>query len=281
MFLTILQKALVSFCWLYDNLVSFYYIIFIFMKRHQIILDKLDREKHVEVLDLCMSLSVSAVTIRKDLKLLEGKGLLFRTHGGASLKNPYANDRPVIEKEKISVTEKTGIANAAAATITNNDSILIASGTTVQALAKAIDPEKRLMVVTSSLNVAAELTKNPNIDILQLGGYVRHSSSSVIGDHAGRILESMSCSKLFMGVDGIDLEYGLTTSNLEEARLNQKMMASTNKVIVLVDSSKFGKRSFAKICEISQIDLIITDKGISRKTLERIEGEGVNVSTIE
>ena len=108
------------------------------MKRHQTILDKLDEDKHVEVLDLCMILGVSAVTIRKDLKFLEEKGLLFRTHGGASLKNPYANDRSVIEKEKISVIEKTGIANAASAIISNNDSIIIASGTSVLALAKAL-----------------------------------------------------------------------------------------------------------------------------------------------
>ncbi|TPN87009.1 DeoR/GlpR family DNA-binding transcription regulator [Aquimarina algicola] len=251
------------------------------MKRHQIILDKLNQEKHITVLELCMTLGVSAVTIRKDLKLLEEKNLLFRTHGGASLKNPYANDRPVTEKEKLSVTQKTGIANAAATFITDNDSILIASGTTVQALAKAIDVEKRLTVVTSSLNVALELTKNKNIEILQLGGYVRHNSSSVFGDHALQILENMSCSKLFMGVDGIDLNYGLTTTNLEEARLNKKMMASANKIVVLVDSSKFGKRSFAKICELTQVDHIITDKDISKKTVRKIEEKGINITIVE
>lgn len=262
-----------------DSLLYIYKVTGV-MKRHQIILDKLDQEKHVEVLDLCHLLNVSAVTIRKDLKLLEEKGLLFRTHGGASLKNPYANDRPVVEKEKFYVTEKSAIANAAAATIVDNDSILIASGTSVQALAKAIDPEKRLMVVTASLNVAVQLTNNDNVDILQLGGYVRHSSSSVIGDHAAQILENMSCSKLFMGVDGIDLEYGLTTSNLEEARLNKKMMASTNKVIVLADSSKFGKRSFAKICTISQVDEIITDKDISPQLVKKLEKKGVSVHIV-
>ena len=154
------------------------------MKRHQTILDKLDEDKHVEVLDLCMILGVSAVTIRKDLKFLEEKGLLFRTHGGASLKNPYANDRSVIEKEKISVIEKTGIANAASAIISNNDSIIIASGTSVLALAKALDPEKCLTVVTSSLNIALELSRNKKVKVLQLGGFVRQSSFSVIGDYA-------------------------------------------------------------------------------------------------
>ncbi|WP_375241304.1 DeoR/GlpR family DNA-binding transcription regulator [Polaribacter sp.] len=250
------------------------------MKRHQIILDKLDKEKHIEVLDLCMLLNVSAVTIRKDLKLLEKKGLLFRTHGGASLKNPYANDRSIIEKQKISVIEKNSIADAAAAIISDNDSILIASGTTVQALAKAIDPEKKLMVVTSSLAVSLELINNNNIEILQLGGYIRHSSASVIGEYAMKILESMSCSKLFIGVDGIDLDYGITTSNLNEADLNKKMMASANKIIVLADSSKFGKKSFAKVCSLTNIDRIITDKGILPNMLRNLEKKGVTVQVV-
>lgn len=247
------------------------------MKRHQFILDRLHRDKHVAVLDLCASLKVSAVTIRKDLKFLEGKGLLFRTHGGASLKNPYANDRSVIEKEKLSIVEKSHIAQTAARLIQDNDSILIASGTTVQALARAIDPDQVLMVVTSSLTIASELSQNKNMKVLQLGGFIRQSSFSVTGEYAVKILESVSCSKLFIGVDGIDLEYGLTTSNFEEAGLNRKMMASANKLVVLVDSSKFGKRSFARICPLSQVDLLITDNGISPQLIKEIEEQGVSV----
>ena len=100
------------------------------MQRYEIILDKLQREKHVEVLSLSQDLEVSAVTIRKDLKALENKGMLFRTHGGASLKKLYINDRPLTEKEKIHIEEKTEIAKAASNLIVENDSIIIASGTT-------------------------------------------------------------------------------------------------------------------------------------------------------
>ena len=205
---------------------------------------------------------------------------MFRTHGGASLKNPYANERSVIEKEKMSIIEKTGIANAASTHIVNNDSIIIGSGTSVQALAKALDPEKSLTVVTSSLNVSLELNKNKNIKVLQLGGFVRQSSFSVIGDYAIQIFKDVSCSKLFIGVDGIDLEYGITTSNLDEARLNQKMIESANKLIVLADSSKFGKRSFGKICPLNKVDLIITDKDISQQMLKKLENKGVGIQVV-
>ncbi|MEH6681637.1 MAG: DeoR/GlpR family DNA-binding transcription regulator [Sediminicola sp.] len=250
------------------------------MKRHQTILNKLEKEKYIEVLDLCQLLDVSAVTIRKDLKLLEEKGLLFRTHGGASLENPYINDRHVHEKEKISVEEKSGIAQAAARTISENDSIIIASGTTVQALARSIKPVGKLMVITSSLHVVLELLRFKEVDVLQLAGYVRHSSASVVGNYAQQILESVSCSKLFLGVDGIDLEYGLTTTNLEEAQLNRKMLSSAQRTIVLADSSKFGKKSFAKICGLEEIDEIITDNGVPPSILEKLEDMGIVVNIV-
>ncbi len=250
------------------------------MKRHQDILERLQEEKYVEVSDLCKSLNVSAVTIRKDLKILEEKGLLFRTHGGASLDNPYINDRPVNEKEKISVSEKNEIAEAAAQLILENDSIMIASGTTVQALARCIRPKGKLTVITSSLNVTLELIKFKEVEVLQLGGYVRHSSSSVVGNYAAYILDNISCSKLFLSVDGIDLEYGLSTTHLEEAQLNKRMLTAAQKIILLVDSSKFGKKSFAKICDLEQIDEIITDKGISLSLIEKLEEKGITVTVM-
>src|SRR5690348_4646156 len=98
-------------------------------ERHQLILDKLHKEGDLNVVTLCKELKVSRVTIRKDLKLLEEKSLLFRTHGGATLRNPYAIDRPVNEKEKLQSAEKVKIASAAAQLIDDDDSIIIASGT--------------------------------------------------------------------------------------------------------------------------------------------------------
>ncbi|SFU75085.1 transcriptional regulator, DeoR family [Pustulibacterium marinum] len=251
------------------------------MKRHQTILRKIEEHKYVEVADLCKELNVSAVTIRKDLKFLEEKGLLHRTHGGASLDDPYISDRSVNEKEKIKVEEKSTIAKEAAKRVKEHDSILIASGTTVQALAKAIEVKEKLTVITASLNVAQELIRYKHIDVLQLGGYVRHSSSSVVGVQAAFILENISCSKLFLGVDGIDLEYGLSTTHLEEAQLNQKMIKAAERTIVLADSSKFGKKSFGRICSLDDIDEIITDSGISKSILPMLEEKGIVVTIVD
>lgn len=250
------------------------------MKRHQAILDLLEKENYVSVQQLCDLFKVSAVTIRKDLKLLEDKGLLFRTHGGATVENPYINDRHVSEKEKLHVSEKEAIAKAAVKLIKPNDSIMIASGTTMQALAKTLSIEEQLNITTSSLNVSLELTKSPYYDILQLGGTVRHSSSSVTGHFSQAVLENISCNLLFLGVDGIDINHGCTTTSLEEAMLNKKMISSAQKVIVLADSSKFNRKGFGKICNLSEIHHIITDSGISHTLAEEIQSMGIQLTLV-
>jgi DeoR family transcriptional regulator of aga operon len=248
--------------------------------RHQIIISKIKQEGRVNSVTLCEELKVSSVTIRKDLKLLEEKGFLFRTHGGATLQNPYIIDRPVDEKEKLHLAEKMRIGVAAAKLLQTDDSILIASGTTVQALAKSIQPKGSLTVITSALNVALELIHHPGIEVVQLGGMLRKSSSSVTGPYAEHILGDFSCSKLFLGVDGIDLEFGLTTANVMEAHLNREMIKVSQKTIVLADSTKFGRRGFGKICEFEDIDEIITDKGISDFTLKALEEMGIKVTVV-
>ncbi|WP_118196735.1 DeoR/GlpR family DNA-binding transcription regulator [Albibacterium indicum] len=248
--------------------------------RHRIILEKIKKEGKVNVLDLCEMLDVSSVTIRKDLKQLEDKNLLFRIHGGATLNNPYTMDRPVNVKEKLQTEEKNKIGITAASLIEPNDSIIIASGTTVMALARHIKTKESLTVITSAIQVAEVLLQNPEVDVLMLGGLLRKSSSSVMGPYAEEILKDFFCSKLFVGVDGIDLENGLTTTNVMEAHLNRQMMSVSNKTIVLADSSKFGKRGFGKICDIDEIDQIITDDGISPHTVDQLEAKGVKVIVV-
>ncbi|SFP59918.1 DeoR/GlpR family DNA-binding transcription regulator [Parafilimonas terrae] len=249
-------------------------------ERHQLILEKLHQEGDLNVISLYKELRVSRVTIRKDLKLLEEKGLLFRTHGGATLKNPYTIDRPVNEKEKLQSGEKSKIGAAAARLIDDNDSIIIASGTTVLALAKKIQNKKNLTVITASLNVALELLQQPDIEVLQLGGILRKTSSSVTGPYAQSILADFSCTKLFLGVDGIDLEFGLSTTSAMEAHLNRQMIEASQKVIVLSDSTKFGKRGFGKICGLDKVDRIITDAGISEHFVKQLENLGIEVTVV-
>ncbi|NGF56920.1 DeoR/GlpR transcriptional regulator [Parapedobacter sp. SGR-10] len=229
------------------------------VERHQYIIKQIKKNGHVSVLDLCEELEVSSVTIRKDLQFLEDSGLVYRTHGGATGHNPYQTDRPVFEKEKIHEREKLLIAKEASKLITSNDSIIIGSGTTTQFLAREMNPIGDITVVTSALNVTLQLLKHQNVEVIQLGGSVRKSSTSVTGAYAHSVLSNFFCSKLFLGVDGIDIDYGISTTSAQEAMLNQKMIEVAQQVIVLADSSKFGRKSFGKIVDFSRIDIIISD----------------------
>jgi DeoR family transcriptional regulator, aga operon transcriptional repressor len=249
-------------------------------KRHQFILNRLQEQGFVNVTELSDELKVSVVTIRKDLKLLESRKLLFRTHGSATPSNPFISERNIHEKEKISVDQKVRIAKAAMMSIEPGDSIIMGSGSTILELANQLKTVKPLTVITASLNVAQVLNINPDIEIHQLGGVIRKSSNSAVGHFAERMMEGFSCSKLFLGVDGIDPEYGLTTTSAQEASLNQVMIKSAQRVIVLADSSKFGRRGFGKICDLSAIDEIIADCEASPTLVKRVEELGVTVHLV-
>ena len=249
-------------------------------ERQSIILELLIQHNSILVTDLATHLNVSSVTIRKDLTDLEREKKLYRNHGKAILIDPYIDNRNVSEKEKLYVEEKRLIGMKAASLIAPKDSILIASGTTMHALARSIVPVDELTVITASMEVSNILASEKNIYIIQLGGILRHSSLSVVGKYAENILADFSCSKLFIGVDGIDLDFGITTTNMMEASLNRVMMQTAQKTIVLADSSKFGRRGFGRICSMERIDCIVTDDGISEQYRRLIEEAGVDLIVV-
>ncbi len=238
------------------------------------------RHELIQVSDLASLLDVSTVTIRKDLTELEKANKLYRSHGKAILINPYISNRPLNEKEKLATEEKKLIGKTAASLISKDDSIIIASGTTMLALARAIQPINRLTVISASLQVSDILADNDAIDIIQLGGSLRESSRSVVGKFAEQPLEEFSCSKLFLGVDGIDLDFGITTTDIRES-LNRAMMRTAQKTIVLADSSKFRRRGFSKIANMDEIDQIITDSNITEKIAQRIKELGIELTIIQ
>lgn len=249
-------------------------------QRYRVILDELEKKSYVSVQDLSELLGVSEVTIRKDLKELESKNLLLRDHGGANAVSSLIDDRHIDEKEKIMVDEKIRIANAAIQMLNKNDRIIIASGTTLLYFARKIPMTEPLTVITSSVKVSLTLCYNPNVEIIQLGGFMRKSSASVIGPYTEQILRELMCNKLFIGVDGIGIDFGLTTSNLGEAHLNQYMLDAAKEVIVLSDSSKFGKQGFGKICDIDRVHHIITDKDAPQHVLQVFRDKGMKVTLV-
>lgn len=249
-------------------------------EREVLILRRLKEHGYVTVSDLSDRLDVSEVTIRKDLKRLEGRDLLHRTHGGANLRNPYVVDRPLDEKVTEYAEEKRRIGQAAAELVGDRDSIILASGTTMTQVARHLENSPGLTVITSAMNVALEVTSLQDVEVTMLGGMVRRTSKSVIGAYAQDMMREYACDKLFLGVDGLDLDYGLTTANAPEARLNQCMIQSAERVIIVTDSSKFGRRSLRRICGLDAVHRVITDNAVDSDVVDELEDHAIFVDAV-
>lgn len=250
-------------------------------ERHNLIVQTLLRQESASVAELSAQLQVSAVTIRKDLSELEAAKKLYRSHGNAILIDPYINNRTISEKAKLASHEKSVIGYYAAQLVTKDDSIIIASGTTMLSFAHNIEPKHHLTVVSASLKVSEALGPSEAIDVIQLGGTVRRSSLSVVGSTAEVFLRDMACSKLFLGVDGFDPSFGITTTDIREADLNKAMMRAAQKTIVLADSSKFGRRGFVKIADFDDVDMLITDSNLPDKAAAALESTGVDLRIVD
>lgn len=246
-------------------------------ERYQFILDRLERKGFVSVQELAEALDVSSPTIRKDLRVLESQNLLVRSHGSASKVLPNVMDVSINVKAAKNKDMKNKIASAAQNLISQEDAIILASGSTVTAFAQILQPLDSINVVTPSLGIALLLNDRSNIDVMMLGGKLYKNSVSVRGEYAALGLKNINCSKLFIGCDGINIETGITCATIEEAKLTNEMMAASEKTILLADSTKFGRRGFGKICPLEDIDIIITDDGIPDEMKEHIEEFGVTV----
>ena len=248
-------------------------------ERHKYILDKLNKYGFVRITDVANELGVTKVTIRKDVKILESKGLLYKVHGSARSANPHVADTDVHVKGNVNREEKERIARKAVELLNDNDSIIMASGSTIYAFAEAIKREFRshLNVVTTFLKTSVLLNDVEEINVVQLGGSVHKKSLSVRGEYAAQGFENVICSKLFFGADGIDSNFGITCATAEEAALTQKMMRASAKSVVLADSSKFGQRGFGRICALEDIDVIVTDERIPEQMISIIEEAGVDL----
>jgi DeoR/GlpR family transcriptional regulator of sugar metabolism len=246
-------------------------------ERRQEIVQMVQQLGRVEVGDLSRQFKTSEATIRSDLKRLHLQGFVQRTHGGALNPELVNIDRSLHQKSKLRAEEKQRIGKAAAALINDGESIILDSGTTTQQIAKHIKSRKNLKVITNGVNVAMELLGAPGIQLILLGGLVRQNSFSTVGHFAKEMLEQFSADKLFIGADACDLDFGITTPNMEESQVNQAMVRIVKEKILVADSSKFGKRSLARIMSLSELDKVISDSALPANIQSELRGNGVEV----
>jgi DeoR/GlpR family transcriptional regulator of sugar metabolism len=243
------------------------------------IMRKLGLEKRLMINDLTKEFNTTSVTIRKDLDVLQRQGLLKRTHGGAILYRPLYHGLGLTEKEKLNADEKQRIANEAVKLISEGDVIILDSGSTTTQLARNMKKFKNVTVITNAFNIALEL-ESTDMEIILTGGSLQKKSSTLFGPLAENMLKNISADKLFLGGDGIDYEIGLTTPDINEANTSRVMKQQAGENILLVDSSKFGRRSLGVICRIEEIDKIITTKIMDKDEIQKLNDMGVEVVVV-
>src|ERR1700730_14021952 len=247
-------------------------------ERQRAILEILSRDGRVVVVDLAKQFQTSVVTIRKDLEILHMKGRIHRTHGGALTVRESALEDPTLrEKEKLHRKEKLQIAAAAVRMVAEGQVVILDSGTTTTAIARALRNFQNLTIITNAVNIAAELSGS-NLEVILTGGNLRKNSFSLVGPLAEETLRRLNADILFLGVDGFDVQYGLSTPNILEAKVNRAMMDISKVAVAVCDSSKFGKRSLSLIAPPSALQMVITDRGISKADLNTLKKSGVEVT---
>jgi DeoR family transcriptional regulator of aga operon len=243
------------------------------------ILERLSSEGSVSVVDIATALEVSTATIRRDLRLLEEQRLLGRTHGGA-VPQGVLYELPLRYKSTRQPEQKLRIEREAATRVLEGWAIGLTGGTTTTEVARALVDRPRLTVVTNALNIASELAVRPNLKLVVTGGVARPESYELVGPIAEASLQGLNLDVVFLAVDGISPDAGLTTHHEIEAGTNRALMERARRVIVVADSSKIGRVTFARICDLAGVDELITDDGADREAIAAVEAGGVSVTIV-
>jgi DeoR family transcriptional regulator, fructose operon transcriptional repressor len=249
-------------------------------ERQQAIL-KLARERgRVEVPGLAEEFEVTAETVRRDLKALARAGMVRRVHGGAIPVGRLDFEPDLSEREATAVAQKERIARAALAELPEEGSVILDAGTTTAALAAALPLDTTLTVVTHALPLAARLADHPGIELHVVGGRVRHRTRAAVDAWALRTYGEITADVLFLATNGFSTDSGLTTPDLAEAAVKRTLIAAARRVVLLADSGKFGQQHFARFGALGQVQLLITDDGLSPADARAIEAAGTEVARV-
>jgi DeoR family transcriptional regulator of aga operon len=242
------------------------------------ILDQVGERGRVDVAELATALGVSGATIRRDLQSLSRSQLLVRTHGGATANSP-GDEVPTRVKAALHQREKRMIGRAAAALIADGAVVGMTGGTTVLELARALSERRGITVVTNAINIAAELAGHAGIRLVVVGGIAR-PSYELVGPAAEAMLSNYHLDLAFIGVDGLTPEEGCTTYDEMEAQTDLAFLSRARRSVVVADSTKIGRVTFARISLLSGVTDLVTDRGAQPEQLTALRQAGVQVLAV-
>ncbi|MGX1883141.1 DeoR/GlpR family DNA-binding transcription regulator [Streptomyces sp. NPDC055287] len=249
-------------------------------ERQQEILRLARESGRVDVLSLADTFQVTAETVRRDLKSLDRAGLLRRVHGGAIPAGRLDFEPDLAERESTAADEKDRIARAALAELPETGSVILDAGSTIGRLAADVPLECGLTVVTHALPVAARLADHPGIDLHLVGGRVRHRTRAAVDAWALRAYGEIRADVAFLATNGFSPPGGLTTPDLAEAAVKRAVVAGARRIVLLADSAKYGQEHFARFGGLADVDLLITDTGLSPEDADAIRAGGTEVQCV-
>lgn len=246
-------------------------------ERLSAILNRVADTGSVDVGDLADRLRVSGATIRRDLQSLSASRLLLRTHGGAVAADG-GEELSVRVKATRNAAQKQRIGRAAAALVQDGAVVGMTGGSTATQLGRALAEHREITVVTNAINIAAELAGRP-VRLVVIGGVVRQSYE-LVGPAAEAMLANYHLDIAFIGVDGLTPEEGCTTHNEMEASTDRSFLNRARRTVVIADSSKIGRVTFARIAPLSRIDDVVTDTDATPAQLDGLRAAGVRVYAV-
>ncbi|MEU1994055.1 DeoR/GlpR family DNA-binding transcription regulator [Nocardia gamkensis] len=249
--------------------------------RRREIMHRLLTSGYVEAKALAEELGVDASTIRRDLDALERAGQAQRTHGGARPIPGATAKLPYTMKEGERLTQKTAIGEAAAARVSNGDTVILDSGSTTYEVARALRDHKDLTVITNDLRIATLIAETPGMRLLVTGGELLGSVYTLVGERAIGFLSDYTADWTFLGADAVDVDAGITNMNTLEVPLKRAMIAAATRAVAVADSSKFGRRALAKVAGIDEVSCVITDSELDPQTAHRFAGAVVHAGPAE
>ncbi len=249
--------------------------------RRRRMLGVIREREYVRVGDLSETFGVSEVTVRNDLETLAKRGLIRRLRGGAMVRLEPHPERSFDEALGARAEQKQAIARAAAALPQSGESIILDVGTTTTSIAHALiarDDLHDVTIFTNALNIALDLEPFvPRFTVVVMGGSVRPMGHSLVDPHGEMLVERINADLLFLACNGIDLDRGVTNSNLAEASTKRRLLHAARRRVVVADSAKIGVVALAHICDVEAIDLLVTDTGINAHALATLRDRHVEV----
>ena len=247
------------------------------IERRNMILARLQSEGKVIVADLSREFDVTEETIRRDLEKLDNEGLAKKTYGGAVLNQNLNTDVPFNVRKRSNVERKQHIAEQISELIHDGDYIMLDASSTAIFVAKYIKNRKNITLITNSVEILLELADKEGWNILSTGGALREGALSLVGASAEKMVRGFHVDLAVCSCKGIDMNMGITDSNERDSEIKQAIFAAADRKILAVDGTKFDKISFVRVCDIGEVDIVVTDEQPPERWVEYLKEKQVDL----